>query len=266
MIEEGRVKVDGEVVKTMGYTLEPENSVSLDGNRVVPEKLFYVAMHKPRGVITTLDDPDNRPTVKALLPRLDVMLRPVGRLDMDSSGLLFFTNDGEFASKITHAKYGVHKSYEAIVSGIPNERAIIRLRRGITIDGYRTSPARVEVISRRRSGDTKVFIELREGRNRQIRKMFEIVGTRVLDLKRVGIGPIRIGKLAPGQCRTLSRKEVQILTEMADKNLARSKEEAKETSRDSSREAGDRGDTRGRRSPGPSTSRPKKPNRSSRRD
>lgn len=250
----------------MGKTLSEESVVTLDDRRVAPEKLHYVAMHKPKGVITTLSDPDNRATVKDLLPRLNVMLRPVGRLDKDSSGLLFFTNDGEFAAKITHARFGVHKGYEAIISGKPNSRAIDRLRKGLMVDGYRTSPAVVEVLGTRKSGDTKLFVELREGRNRQIRKMFQAVGSTVLDLKRVSIGPVKLARLAPGQCRTLSQKEVQILTSIAERNATSDKTEPvrKPSPTRAPRKTVGRDGREGRRSRRPSTSPPAKRRRNSR--
>ena len=176
-------------------------------------KTYTLIMNKPIGYVTTLFDPQGRPTVKKLLPEIEAMLKPVGRLDMDSEGLLLFTNDGKLAQRLTHPRYGVEKEYEAVVSGIPREENLDRLRKGIWIEeGGKTAPAKVQAVNPgRKAQSTLVRITIHEGRKRQVRLMFEAIGHPVISLKRIRIGPLVLKNLPAGACRMLGKKEVDKL-------------------------------------------------------
>jgi len=164
-------------------------------------------------VVTTRSDPERRPTVLTVLGGLAEYVYPVGRLDYDSEGLLLLTNDGELAARLTHPRHEVPKVYQARVRGIPDERALSRLARGVMIEGRRTAPAQVRLLPPRSKQDTEATVEmtLHEGRNRQVRRMFEAVGHRVHALRRVQFGPLRDSRLKPGMFRELTSAEVQAL-------------------------------------------------------
>lgn len=212
LIAEGRVMVNGQVVTRMGVKVEPGDQVRVDGRLLSRPRTLVVLLNKPAGVVTTMRDPRGRPTVVDLLPDLGVVLKPVGRLDVDTEGLLICTNDGELASRLAHPRYGIEKEYEATVRGVPSEKALDRLRKGVPLDGRLTAPARVELVRFDREGDRATLrIALHEGRNRQIRRMAEIVGHPVEALRRIRIGPFVLRKLAPGQARLLGRREVELL-------------------------------------------------------
>lgn len=206
LIVDGRVSVNGSVVTVLGSKVEEGDEVKVDGRRIEPEKLVYLAMYKPKGVVTTLSDERGRRTVADLLPRLPSVVKPVGRLDKDTDGLLIFTNDGELARRLTHPSHGTEKEYEATVVGEPDEKDLARLRSGVRIEGRKTRPAVVESIGR-----GKLRIVLKEGWKRQVRLMCEAVGHPVESLRRVRFGPIRLGKMQPGECRALSEREVRAL-------------------------------------------------------
>lgn len=210
-IREGRVEVNGEVVVEMGLKVGPGDQVSFDGVPIAPPELKYVLLNKPKGVVTTMDDPQRRRTVLAYLPDLGVPLKPVGRLDYDTSGMLVCTNDGELAARLTHPRYALEKEYRAVVQGKPSEETLERLRKGIVLDGRRTAPAQVHRIGTVKSDATELRVVIHEGRNRQIRRMLESVGHPVVDLKRVRIGPLRMAKMPPGSCRMLTKAEVRAL-------------------------------------------------------
>ncbi|HEY3782835.1 MAG TPA: pseudouridine synthase [Fimbriimonadaceae bacterium] len=216
LISQGRVQVNGEYVREMGVKVSPDDEVRVDGNPVGVTKTFTLIMNKPVGYVTTLFDPQGRQTVKKLLPKLDAMLKPVGRLDMDSEGLLLFTNDGQLAQRLTHPRFGIEKEYECVVGGIPEEAELEKLRKGIWItEGGKTAPAKVEVTNPgRRASTTMVRITIHEGRKRQVRLMFEAIGHEVLTLKRVRIGPLVLKNLPPSACRMLGKKEVDKLKSM----------------------------------------------------
>lgn len=215
LIQQGRVTVNGAVVTELGTKVEPSDVVAVDGAPLVSPRLLSLVMNKPRGVVTTLSDPQKRPTVAKYLPKTDQVLKPVGRLDMDSEGALLFTNDGDLAFRLTHPRYGVVKSYVAIVHGRLSESAIRRLEKGIRLDDGMTAPARIQILSSGQSERrTKVMIEIHEGRNRQVRRMFEAVGHPVLELERVRFGPIATTGLKAGECRMLGRAEHNRLREM----------------------------------------------------
>ncbi|MCW5943022.1 MAG: rRNA pseudouridine synthase [Fimbriimonadaceae bacterium] len=214
LIREGRVAVNGVLVTDMGVKVGPDDSVEVDGLLLRAPRLTYLAMNKPRGVLTTMTDPQRRPTVAGLLPDVGAVVRPVGRLDMDTEGLLLFTNDGELANRLIHPRYGVEKEYLATVRGILGDEALDRLRTGVVIEGGRTRPAGVFLRDRDdRSGVTKLRLVLHEGRKRQIRQMCEAVGHPVVELKRVRFGPIKLQRMPPGSCRRLGMDEVNELRE-----------------------------------------------------
>lgn len=218
LIREGRVTVNGQVAE-LGAKADPErDAVKVDGKRIQFERSRkYVLLNKPRGVLTTLSDPEGRPTVIALLPpALRKALVPVGRLDYHTEGLLLLTDDGELAQRVSHPRYGCRKIYEAKVRGIPEERDLARLRQGIVLDGQRTSPCTIEPIRATRprggeGGNAWLRIELGEGRSRQIREMFFRIGHPVQKLKRVAIGPLVDVELSAGQWRELSERELAAL-------------------------------------------------------
>lgn len=214
---EGRVSVNGKVVRELGAKANPaEDEIKVDGRRLkVPERHRYILLHKPRGYMTTRSDPQRRPTVIDLLHGVRDYIYPVGRLDFDSEGLLLLTNDGDLAAKLTHPRHGVPRVYEAEVLGVPDARDLERLARGVTVDGRRTQPATLELVSGRDEGHARVRITIREGRNRQVRNMFEAVGHPVDRLRRVAIGSLKDTRLKPGQWRDLTAVEVAALRRAA---------------------------------------------------
>jgi 23S rRNA pseudouridine2605 synthase len=206
-----RVRVNGRVVDRLGSTVEPNRDrVEVDGRVVAgPEPFRYVALHKPSGVLSTAADPRGRPTVVDLVGS-DARLYPVGRLDYDSEGLIILTNDGDLALRLTHPRHSVEKEYRVLIRGHPGEEELNRLRDGVCLDGIMTAPAAVDVLPS--SEDARwLRIVLHEGRNRQIRRMTEAVGLRVRRLIRTRIGPLRLGRLAPGRWRDLGPAEVAAL-------------------------------------------------------
>ena len=214
IIAEGRVRVNGGVVTRMGVTITPGvDTVEVDGRIIEPEKeKVHIALYKPEGYITTVSDPYGRPSVMDLIEELkDVRLYPVGRLDGDSRGLLLMTNDGAFAHRLTHPRFHVEKEYRAKVRGIPNERELDRLRNGgVELDGRPASPAKtwVEKVT---GGTALCRIVIREGRNRQVRRMFDAVGHPVVELTRLRVGPVWLTGIEPGRWRHLTEDEIRAL-------------------------------------------------------
>jgi 23S rRNA pseudouridine2605 synthase len=221
LITQGRVEVNGEVVRTLGTKADPERDVvKVDGRRLRFDiRPRYILLNKPKGVVTTRQDPQRRRTVIDLLTGVREYVYPVGRLDFDSEGLLLLTSDGDLAARLTHPRHAVERVYEAIVVGAPTEEALERLRRGVFLDGTRTAPAEVRRAGavnkapRRGSRDalTKLIITLREGRNRQVRRMCAFIGHPVRKLTRTRMGPIKLGDLRQGQWRDLTPREVESL-------------------------------------------------------
>lgn len=209
LIREGRITVNGAVVTEMGIKVSDTDEIAMDGELLKPAKLYYLMMHKPKGVVTTLYDPQKRPTVQKYLPDMGVQLKPVGRLDMDTDGLLLFTNDGEFAARMTHARYGIEKEYLATVSGQVSDRTVNKLCKGLPVEGRMTAQAIFEVTFYDTKKDqTSLRIVLHEGRKRQIREMFMMVGHSVLSLRRIRIAHLLLKGLAPGECRTLGVHDI----------------------------------------------------------
>jgi pseudouridine synthase len=213
-IVEGRITVNGAVVRKLGSQADPaKDSIKVDGKRVKPAAApLYYAFHKPPGIITTLNDPEHRPDLTPFLVRLGEKRRifPVGRLDYNTTGLLLLTNDGELALRLTHPRFGVKKFYRAKLSACPTEEALTHLRKGIRLDDGMTAPARARVIEKLKK-NAWVEIEVHEGRKREVRRMFEVLGYFVEKLIRIRVGPILLGALAPGELRPLSQSEIQSL-------------------------------------------------------
>ena len=214
LIAEGRVTVNGKPVREMGTKADPaQDDIRVDGRRVKgPERLRYILLYKPAGYVTTRSDPQRRRTVMDLIGGVREYVYPVGRLDYDTEGLLLLTNDGDLAAMLTHPRHEVERTYEAHVSGVPDDDAIDRLRRGIPLDGRRTQPADVVLLNKRPNDREGILlITIREGRNRQVRRMLEAVGHPVRKLRRTKIGPVSDRRLRPGEWRDLSPKEVAAL-------------------------------------------------------
>ncbi len=216
LIVQGRVSVNGTPVTDLGSKADPNADViAVDGQKIKTAVLLrYVLVNKPTGMVTTRSDPERRPTVLELVPPALGYLYPVGRLDYDSEGLLLLTNDGELAARLMHPRHEVPKIYRARTRGVPDGAAIERLAKGIPLDGHRTAPAGVRVLKRLdtpRGPDAIVEITLREGRNRQVRRMCEAVGHPVVSLGRVGFGPLRDPGLKVGHSRELTVGEIRAL-------------------------------------------------------
>ncbi|MEZ5317586.1 MAG: pseudouridine synthase [Vicinamibacterales bacterium] len=219
LIAQGRVEVNGRVVTTLGTQADPDrDDIRVDGRRLraAPDRR-YLLMYKPRGVVSTRSDPQRRTTVIDLLAQAGVggYFYPVGRLDYDSEGLILLTNDGGFAERVSHPRHDLEREYEVVVEGVPDERDLDRLRRGIVIDGRRTRPAEVRPlrVHHTRRGDQSVLsIVLREGRNRQVRHMCDAIAHPVARLRRVRIGPIEAARLKPGQIRDLTPAELAAIS------------------------------------------------------
>lgn len=211
LIAAGRVVVDGEIVRDPARDVDARNRVEVDGRTLAgPERRVVYAVHKPVGVLSTARDTHGRPTVVELVSE-GRRLYPVGRLDADSSGLILLTNDGELANTLIHPRYEVPKTYRVRVARAPvPERALRALRAGVALQDGPSGPAEV----RRVRGD-ELELTLREGRNRQVRRMCEAVGHPVLALRRVAFGPVRLGGLKPGDHRRLDENEVRGLRAMA---------------------------------------------------
>jgi pseudouridine synthase len=213
-IVEGRITVNGAIVRKLGTQADPaKDSIKVDGKRVKPASApLYYALHKPAGVITTLNDPEHRPDITPFLARLGEKRRvfPVGRLDYNTTGLLLLTNDGELALRLTHPRFGATKVYRAKLSACPTEEELQRLRKGIRLDDGMTAPARVRVVDKLKK-NAWVEIELNEGRKREVRRMFEALGYFVEKLIRIRVGTVSLGDLSPGKLRPLSQIEIRSL-------------------------------------------------------
>jgi 23S rRNA pseudouridine2605 synthase len=214
MIVAGRVAVNGEVVTELGTKVNPKRDViQVDGRPLgKPEKPAYFLVNKPRGVLSSASDARGRTTVVDLVPHHG-RLYPVGRLDLDSEGLILLTNDGALALRLAHPRYEHEKEYRVLVEGVPDRDALDRLRRGVAMEGGLTKPARVD-LERTAEGGTWLRIILREGRKRQIRRMLEIVGYNALRLIRVRIGPLPLGDLKPGGFRHLTPQELRAIQDI----------------------------------------------------
>lgn len=215
LIEEGRVEVNGEKITEQGVKIEiGADSVSVDGKPIkLKNKKYYIMLNKPVGYVSTAKDQFDRPTVVDLIKKDldDVRIFPVGRLDYDTEGLLLLTNDGDFTYKVTHPKFHMDKTYIATIKGGITISGINKIRRGVYIDdNFKTSPAQAEILDAV-DGHTFIKITIHEGKNRQVRKMFEAVGCKVVGLKRIQIGTVELGNLPVGRWRHLTSHEVSYL-------------------------------------------------------
>lgn len=208
----GNVKINGLVVKELGYDVKDGDVVEVNGRKIdtLKQKPVYIMLNKPLGYITTSEDEKGRLTVQDLVSDVDARLFAIGRLDYNTSGMLLMTNDGDMAYKLTHPKHHIYKTYRARVSGVLSNERIAKLKNGVDIGGFVTSKANVKVI---KQGDRSAIVEIQiyEGKNRQVRKMFAAVGNKVQELERIAIGELYLGRLMVGHYRKLTPKEIEYL-------------------------------------------------------
>ncbi len=212
IVEAGRVRVNGLTVTQHGVTVDTDSDcVEVDGRRVrLPSQFTYIIVNKPIGYVVTMSDPQGRKTVADFVPRSLAGVIPVGRLDVDTDGLLIMTDDGDLTHRVTHPSFELDKIYEVMVGGVLSEKSIRSLERGISLDGQLTAPATIDSLSISHNRSS-CRITIHEGRKRQIRRMFEAIGHSVRSLRRVRIGPLELGDLKPGHSRGLTEPEVRAL-------------------------------------------------------
>ncbi|MWV44756.1 pseudouridine synthase [Paenibacillus sp. HJL G12] len=217
LILAGKVEVNGETVTALGTKADPETDIiTVQGKPIRNEKKIYIMMNKPKGVITSASDPAGRKIVTDYIKGIKERIYPVGRLDYDTEGLLLLTNDGEFANMLTHPKHHVPKTYLATVEGIPHGSELDKLRAGIKLDDGMTYPAEVEYKDiDTEKNEAVITITIHEGRNRQVRRMFEAISHKVIRLKRISFGDLLLQNLKRGLYRHLSADEVEALKNMA---------------------------------------------------
>ncbi|MBF0710182.1 MULTISPECIES: pseudouridine synthase [unclassified Gemella] len=216
LILDGKVSVNGQVVKELGTKARASDIIIVEGTRLLKENKRYYLFYKPERVITSMSDEKNRECVKDFFNEVSERVFPVGRLDYDTSGALIMTNDGEFTNLINHPSHKIKKTYIAKVKGKVEERHIKILKTGVRIENYKTAPARVEVLkNKNKSSNTLVQITIHEGKNRQVRKMFEALGYEVIKLKRTSIDDLTLEGLKIGEYRPLTIHEVRVLVNKA---------------------------------------------------
>lgn len=209
----GRVRVDGRVVTDPARDVDERNEIEVDGAFVRPEALEYHVVHKPAGVVSTAHDPEGRPKVIDMVES-GARLYPVGRLDVESTGLVLLTNDGALANRLMHPRYEVPRTYRARVAGGPSKRSLQALRTGVALEDGRTRPALVSVLTAP-GRESMLEITIHEGRNRMVRRMLEAVGHPVRALERVAFGPLELGRLRPGDSRKVRPRELEELRRRA---------------------------------------------------
>lgn len=213
-ITDGRVKVNGVTITELGTKVSLKDKVTFDGKDVaLEEKKVYIALNKPTGVLSSASDDRGRRTVVDMVKddfSSDIRLYPVGRLDYDTEGLIFLTNDGDFTYAVTHPKHTINKTYEAIIDGRLTEDETVSLCRGVDIGDFVTSPATMDIVSEEKNKSV-IHITIHEGKNRQVRRMFEAVGHRVIKLKRISVGRVKLGNLKVGKWRELTEGEIKSL-------------------------------------------------------
>ncbi len=226
-ITAGRVRVNGKVAKIGKKADTDKDKITVDGKEIkVPEDNVYIALNKPRGVISAVTSPDPRPTVRDLIP-ISRRIYPVGRLDIESEGLMLMTDDGELANKLSHPRYGHEKIYKVLVASHPDRKQLDAWRRGIVLeDGYRTAPAKVFVDGKAGKG-SRLTIVLTEGRKRQIRETGSLLGLPVVRITRIQLGSLKLGRLKPREWRYLTEEEVEELKGGAPSKRKGSKRHAK---------------------------------------
>lgn len=208
LITEGSIKINGKVVTHLATEVSENDAVYYKGKLIKPETSHvYIMLNKPIRFITSNEDEHGRATVMDLLKDVDKRVFPVGRLDYNTSGLLLLTNDGSFAERVIHPRQSIFKTYICVVTGAITIAQLNKLRRGLLIDGYQTKPAEIDVLEAKGTM-TKLEVKIQEGRNRQIRKMFEAIDCKVVELHRIAIGPLNLGHLRAGQFRKLTDREI----------------------------------------------------------
>jgi 23S rRNA pseudouridine2605 synthase len=216
LIEEGQVKVNGNTVKELGTKVSPSDEIAVNGVPIDKEEPVYFLFYKPAGVISSVKDEKGRKVVTDYFPEVEQRIFPIGRLDYDTSGLILLTNDGDFANVLMHPKYHVDKRYIAKVRGIPSKLELRKLADGINLDDGRTSPAKVKLKSLEKKKQTSIIeLIIHEGRNRQVRRMFEALGYPVQKLKRESYAFLDLKGLNPGDSRTLTPHEIKQLRNLA---------------------------------------------------
>ncbi|MEO6836058.1 MAG: pseudouridine synthase [Candidatus Tumulicola sp.] len=206
LIARGKVRINGRVVRELGTLVNDGDRVDVSGTPIhVTHERSYLVLHKPVGVVTTMRDPQGRRTIAQILPP-GPRIVPVGRLDYETSGVLLLTNDGDLANRLLHPRFGVEKTYRAVIGGRLSQHEVERINAGVVLDDFRAEGAKIRVVSVRRD-HCVVDITIHEGRNRQVRRMFETLGHPVLGLSRLRFGPVALGQLAPGHSRPLTQRE-----------------------------------------------------------
>jgi pseudouridine synthase len=224
LIKDGLVSVDGKIITELGFKANPyKNIIKVNGKKLkIREEKIYIILNKPSGYITSLSDEINRPTVIDLIrknnPELKTRIFPVGRLDKDTEGLLLLTNDGELTNKLIHPRYKLSKIYQVMVKGVPDEKKLNLLRRGIRLEDGLTTPAKIKTLGTK-NGKTTLEVTIHQGKKRQIREMFKKLGHLVVYLKRTKFGPLTLRNLPRGMFRYLSKTELQKLKELTDRKL-----------------------------------------------
>ncbi len=216
LIAEGRVEVNGKIVNEQGLRVNPDRDViRVDGSRIPPPRRhLYLALNKPRGVVSTMDDPQGRPNLQQYVPRHQRLFH-VGRLDTDTAGLLILTNDGEFANKLTHPRHEVPKTYLVEVEGLLDNKTLRRLEKGVTLEDGPIKTDKLKLVQRA-SSRSLVQITLHSGRNRIVRRMMDAVGYPVRQLSRISVGPVKLGQLQAGQTRELTQTELGALLDIVE--------------------------------------------------
>jgi pseudouridine synthase len=225
MVVEGRVSVNGKVVETFGFKADPsKDHIKVDGRKLAPfEPNVILLLNKPRGYLSTVKDPKGRPTVLDLLRNLKWRVYPIGRLDFDAEGLLLLTNDGDLAHLLSHPRFSIPKTYWVKITGVPEEKKLVRLKRGVMLEDGQAKAVSLSLI-RKREKNSWVRIVVTEGRNHLVKRMFSAIGHTVLKLKRIEYGPIQLGDLAFGQFRYLTPVEMEKVRQISSECRDRSSE------------------------------------------
>ena len=223
MVVEGRVSVNGKIVEALGFKADPSRDhIKVDGKRLSPfEPKVILLLNKPRGYLSTVKDPKGRPTIIDLLKNVRWRIYPVGRLDFDAEGLLLLTNDGDLAHLLSHPRFSVPKTYLVKVAGVPDEKKLIRLRRGVMLEDGEARAVSCSLI-RQREKNSWVRVVVTEGRNHLVKRMFSAIGHTVLKLKRIEYGPVQLGDLPFGQFRYLTPEEMEKIEQISSERRVRS--------------------------------------------